>query len=473
MFENFDTLHLAWIGLLHTTSIMGVLLALLLISRVLRSPRRPSTSMGWLFVIIFFPLLGIPLYLIFGERKLDTLIKQKGLVNMPKLPVTDIHPINSLLVSLGIPSACGGNKVMFHNNGAAAWDALVTLLESARKNIDIAIFVLADDQVGKKVLSILEDKAAQGIKIRLLLDGVGSFTLPKIRLQTLIQQGGQVAWFIPVLHKPLRGKTNLRNHRKIIIVDDENMWSGGRNLAAEYLCPKSSRECWIDLSFTQQGPVIATYRMIFEADWQFSSQKNHYNAINISPIIAENNRKNNSDSHIQVIPSGPDIADDPIYETLLMACYSANKHIILVTPYYVPDSGLQEALKLAALRGIVVDMILPEQSNHRLADIARKRYLRELDRAGVKIWLLPEQMVHAKALVIDNTFAMTGSANLDIRSLFLNCEVMNAFYSKTDILWLENWLITLRHQCFHHRPQNAGALREIMEGMVLLAAYQL
>ncbi len=459
-----------WIGLLHTASVIGVLLALLLISRVLRSPRIPSTTMGWLFIIIFIPLLGIPLYLIFGERKLKTLIKRKGQVSLPDIPVTHDHSLNSLLVSLGIPSASGGNQVFFHKNGAVAWTDLITIIDSAHDRIDIAIFILADDQTGNKILSLLKDKASKGVKVRLLLDGVGSFTLPKNRLQPLIQQGGQVSWFIPVLHKPLQGKTNLRNHRKIIIVDNKKIWSGGRNFASEYLCSESTNGCWIDLSFSQQGPAVSTYRIIFEADWHFATPADgQRNLLDITRTMSTAA----GESCVQVIPSGPDVADDPIYETLIMACYLSRQRILLVSPYYVPDAGLQEALKLAALRGIVVDMILPEQSNHRLADIARNRYLRELDKAGARIWLVSEQMVHAKVLVIDNTFAMAGSANLDIRSLFLNCEVMSAFYSETDIMWLANWIIALRQQFLQYRPQAVGAFREIIEGMVLLAAYQL
>lgn len=146
---------------------------------------------------------------------------------------------------------------------------------------------------------------------------------------------------------------------------------------------------------------------------------------------------------------------------------------MMVTPYYVPDTGLQEALRLAALRGVVVDMILPETSNQRLADIARNRHLRRLAKAGARIWLLPRVMVHAKALLVDRSFALAGSANLDIRSLFLNYEVMSSFYSASDIDWLARWMETLRERSTQYQPHPAGPLKEILEGVILLGAYEI
>ncbi|MFQ5489037.1 MAG: phosphatidylserine/phosphatidylglycerophosphate/cardiolipin synthase family protein, partial [Gammaproteobacteria bacterium] len=327
------------------------------------------------------------------------------------------------------------------------------------------IFILADDPLGRDVLSRLTKKAAQGIRVRLLLDGVGSFTLPKMLLRPLAQAGGEIAWFIPVLHRPLRGRSNLRNHRKIVIADGARVWTGGRNLAQEYLDPGSN---WIDLSFCLQGPAIASYLAIFEADWHFARNQPADKPAPLSAAPAHE-----ESSRVQVIPSGPDVADDPIYAAVLTACYEARQRIMIVTPYYVPDTGLQEALRLAALRGVVVDMILPETSNHRLADIARNRYLRELAKAGARIWLLPRVMVHAKALLVDRSFALAGSANLDIRSLFRNYEVVSSFYSASDIDWLARWMETLRERSAQHQPRPAGLLKEILEGVILLGAYEI
>ena len=467
MLIDHSILHFIWAGLVHIATVISFLLTLLLVSQILRSPRVPATTMGWLAVIIFIPLLGIPLYLTFGTRKLNALIQRKSKLNLPSASNSHHHPVNSLLSSLGIPSSSEDNLVHFHQDGREAWQELLQLLEGAQDSIDIAIFILGDDQVGQEIVSCLRKKAAQGIKIRLLLDGIGSFKLSKKLLQSLIEHGGKVAWFMPVIHRPLRGSANLRNHRKIIIVDKKKVWSGGRNLDGSYLTPGNRGDRWIDLSFTQQGGAVAIFCAIFEADWHFAMnlpEKEQSSTVAVPPA---------GQSRVQIIPSGPDIAADPIYSAILTACYGANQRIMLVTPYYVPDNGVQEALNLAALRGITVDLILPETSNHRLADIARNRYLRELHDSGAHIWFVPEKMVHAKALVVDTTFAMAGSANMDIRSLFLNFEVMSAFYSEADINWLSSWMEELKNQSDQYHPPSVGAFQEMVEGMVLLGAYQL
>ena len=457
-----------WTELFHIASILGFLLGIVLITQILRNPRKPSATIGWLLIVILVPIVGIPLYLTFGDRKFNKLKQKKGNLALPDAVASiNLHPINNLMVAMGLPASSNNNHNKFHRDGKQAWHELIKTLESAKRTIDIAIFILGDDEVGKSILKILEKKATVGIKIRLLLDGVGSLTLPKKKLQNLIQNGGYVAWFIPVLHLPFRGRTNLRNHRKIVIVDKNTVWTGGRNLADEYLGEQCPNNCWIDLSTTQRGSVVETYHYIFEADWNFA---NNIESEKINEIDAKLKGGNKA---IQIIPSGPDVADDPIYVAILNACYLAKQNIKIITPYFVPNTGLQEALKLAALRGVAIDLILPEKSNHRLADIARRRYLRELHKAGVKVWFIPNKMVHAKAIVFDDNFALAGSANLDIRSLFLNCEVMSGFYSSDDVQWLTNWLEKLRNESNLYQPPTASILSEMLEGIVLLAAYQL
>ncbi len=466
MTELSSTLEVIWAALLHLATVVGVLLALLLVAQVLRSPRTPAATIGWLLAILVVPVAGIPLYLAFGERKVRAQIRRKARIELPDTPDTHDHPLHSLLVSLGIPSSSPGNRVAFHADEEQARQALFAMLDGARQSIDIAIFILGDDRVGREILTRLEHKAGQGVRVRLLLDGVGSFQLPRHALQPLRAQGGRVAWFMPVVHRPLRGRTNLRNHRKLVIVDGGQVWTGGRNLATEYLGPGCDGGCWIDLSFCLQGPGVAVCRAVFEADWRFATGDR--SDVGLVPVPAADGA-----SRVQVIPSGPDVRDDPIYAALLTAAFEARQRILIVTPYYVPDPGVQEALRLAALRGVRVELILPLRSNHRLADIARNRYLRELAAAGAVLWFLPEVMIHAKAVVVDNGFAMAGTANMDIRSLFLNYEVVCAFYSPADIVWLTSWLESLRDRCRRHRPPPAGVLGDILEGLVLLGAYQL
>ncbi len=464
---NIDIGRLEWFAATQFAAILGTLLAILLIVHILRSPHMPATSVGWIITIIAVPLIGIPLYLTFGERKLRAKINRKLKINTCHCTPEQNDPIDAILTSLGLPPSALQNTVAFHDDGRAAFDDIMAILNGAERSIDIAMFIFKNDSTGQALLRVLQQKAASGVRVRLLLDGVGSFSLSKKWLRPAQQAGVDVAWFIPVLHNPLRGKTNLRNHRKIVIADDKTLWSGGRNFAEDYLGPDCPKDCWIDLSYRLNGPAVDVFRGIFETDWHFAHGKNITLPAEAPPAIGS------AGSRVQVIPSGPDLDGDPIYAAFLTACYTARERITIVTPYYVPDQGVQQALKLAALRGVEVDLILPEKSNHWFADIARRRSLRELHAAKVRVWLIPDRMVHAKVMVVDNRFATAGSANLDIRSLFLNCEVISGFYSEPEITWLTDWCAGLKKSCNVYTPVKVGPVAQTVEGLVLLGGYQL
>lgn len=463
---------LFWYSLFHVGSILTVILTLILSSNILRHSSMPAVTIGWLLAIIFMPLIGIPLYLALGERKLHFNLNSKAKLilnkNEKSSQKTVDHPIHSLIVSMNLPASSASNQSSFDKDGKDAWHTLTTLLEKAEHSIDISIFILGKDAIGKHILSLLKKKSASGVKVRLLLDGVGTFSFTKKRFKPLLKEGGKVAWFIPVIHRPFRGRTNLRNHRKIVIVDSCKVWAGGRNFSEKYLGYHCPHHCWVDISFVQEGAIVTNYQAIFEADWAFSTDQKICHAYKSQT----SNSSFKKTSELQLIPSGPDVKDDPIYSVILTACYNAKKNIMISTPYFIPGENIQKALKLAALRGVTIDLLIPQKSNHRLADIARNRDLRELDKSGVNIWYLPF-MIHAKVMITDNEFAMAGSANLDIRSLFLNCELMSVFYSEQDIAWLKQWFLELQHACTRYKTQKTTPLTEFIEGFSLLASSQL
>jgi cardiolipin synthase len=460
-----------WLSiLLHVGIIAGVLAGFLLIGHILRQRRPPATSLGWILFVIFIPYLGIPFYLALGTRKLSDLSTAKARLfetAQDTSPTAGSLAVERVLAVAGIPAASAGNQVLLHADGVAACEALLALIDSAQQELAVCTFILGNDSFGERIIERLAARAEQGVQVRLLLDGVGSFLLPRTRLAHLQQAGGKVAWFIPVIHRPFRGRTNLRNHRKYAVADRQWVWAGGRNLAGEYFEPDTGTGEWIDLSYDLGGPAAGDFQHIFEADWNFATRQQ------LPAASAANRPTETGDGRVQVVPAGPDIGGEPLRDILLTACFQASRRILAVTPYYVPDEGLQEALCLAAKRGVAVDIILPMHSNHRLADLARRRYLDELANAGARIWLVPDAMVHAKAIVFDETLALAGSANLDRRSLFLNFEVMSLFLDKPEIATLETWLASLRQRGRQLVPEQRSALRESLEGLVLLLAYQL
>ena len=285
-----------------------------------------------------------------------------------------------------------------------------------------------------------------------------------INLHVLKRAGVQVALFGPILHVPFKTRTNLRNHRKMLVADGTRLWGGGRNFASEYFEDMGKHGPWKDLSFDLEGPLAIQARELFEHDWEFATG---------SPRMEKAQAAQPAPGPFaQVIASGPDQADDTIHDLLVTACFKARRRIAAVSPYFVPGDALLMALSLASRRGVIVDLILPRHSNHTLADFVRHRALRALAAAGGRVWLAP-YMLHAKAVVIDDGLALSGSANLDSRSLFLNYEMLIAFYAAEDVRRFAAVIEDHREKADRYLAHKPGLMRDLTEGLALWLAFQL
>jgi len=303
--------------------------------------------------------------------------------------------------------------------------------------------------------------------VRVLTDGVGSFKTKSRFFAPLVAAGARHAVFNPAVRTLARGETNLRNHRKIAIADGVLAMAGGMNITGEDIYPEPSAGAWQDLSFVVEGPIVARYDDIFRADWRHASGEG------LAPAADPDCAPTASGGALlQVVPSGPDVQADALYDVTVSSVFSACERVWICTPYFVPDDGLAQALVIACRRGIDVRMLLPKPSNHPLSDIAGAGALREIQAAGGRVLFFREGMVHAKLMIVDRVGAMVGSANLDMRSLFLNHEVMQIAYSPAEIAAVEQWFESLAVRCTRG-TEPVGYLREIGEGIVRVLAPQL
>lgn len=452
-----------WLSVHGLIVVIGLLIYVLT-THSLQQRRAPAAAISWVLTIALIPYVGLPLYLLFGTRKLvHSGSHILGTTTTSGLNSDDAWP-RQLVASMGQPPVASYQNLRIHADGTQALQALWELIDSAEHELVLCTFILGRDAMGKELMARLIGKARGGVRIRLLIDGAGHIVGGGVNLHKLKAAGVQVALYGPILHMPFKSRTNLRNHRKMLVADGVRLWCGGRNFATEYFEGVGKLGPWKDLSFDLEGPLSVQARELFERDWTLatgSPKVERAQAVQIAP-----------EPFAQVIASGPDQADDTVHDLLVTACFKARSRIAAVTPYFVPSDALLMALSLAARRGVIVDLILPRRSNHTMADYVRHRALRELAAAGGRVWLVP-YMLHAKAVVIDDSLALSGSANLDSRSLFLNYEMMVAFYAVADIRRFASFIEKHREAADRYLARKPGLLRDLTEGLVLWLAFQL
>ncbi|MET0533316.1 MAG: phospholipase D-like domain-containing protein, partial [Steroidobacter sp.] len=416
------------------------------------------SAIAWVLGLALVPYLMLPLYLLFGQRKLKPVaIPYAGIV------VEGPHWAAELIESFGLapPSEC---KIQMHADGTQARDALYRVIEGAQRTLDISTFVIGNDAFGRDMIARLARRAREGVQVRLLLDGFFAMLVPGKFVRELTQAGVQVAVFRPFFSLRRLGPRNLRNHRKLVVADDTALWCGGRNLAGEYFLGNDAGVIWPDLSFDLQGPVAAAAGHQFDLDWNTTRLKTTVRAREADAVAGG--------TLAQFLPSGPDQVEDTAQSLLIDGCYRARRRLLIVTPYFVPDDSLRAAMRLAARRGVKVTIVMPRRSNHLLADFVRSRPMRDLAGAGVEFRLLPS-MVHAKGVVIDETLAMCGSITLALRSLLRNHEAAVVFYGREQIDWLAQWIAAKAEQGVPYHATPPSLLRDIAEGVLLTVAFQL
>ncbi|MCS6851283.1 MAG: cardiolipin synthase [Gemmataceae bacterium] len=346
-----------------------------------------------------------------------------------------------------------GNRIEFYHDSKPAFDAKLEAIESARDHIHLEYFIVQPDGTGRRFLDTLARKARAGVEVRLLYDAMGSRRLSRAALEPLVKAGGRCAAFLPLNPLRRRIQVNLRNHRKILVVDGRVAFTGGLNIGDEYLGLVPYYGYWRDTHLKIEGPAVACLQRIFVEDWDFAAQEQVQGGRYFPTLSAA------GDCAVQVIQSGPDQALKSIREVFFAAILRAKKRLWIASPYFVPDAGLLNALRLAGYLGVDVRFLGLFHPDKWIPYYAARFYWGDVMDAGIKVYQYTRGMMHAKVMLVDDDWATVGTANLDNRSMHLNFEVNCLFYSPAVVAELEEAFrrdlevsIQLDREVYAHRP---------------------
>lgn len=438
--EYINTTWLWW-----TVTIAYALIVLGVIAIVVSENRNPVKSLAWVTVLLVVPAVGLLLYMFFGRniqnkriisRRNRRKLKKLENIRKPDSPRSRRSPAVEqairLASSLQSSPFYEGNAVELFNNGAEKFDSLLADISRAREFINLEYYIIADDNIGRRIADALIERAQAGVKIRLIYDSVGSFKVGRKFLKRLKNAGVEAFPFFEVVFPPFGSRVNWRNHRKIVVIDGKIGYIGGMNIADRYVDGGKEFPLWRDLHLRLTGPGVNALQQSFAVDWNFMGQPLLEQIAGETPpeaTGADSPRKACA-ADVQLLTGGP--VNQWMNLTLMFqkAIATARKTVFLQTPYFLPSEGLLQALQIAALSKVDVRIMLPRRSDSDMLRWASFSYIQECLRAGIKVYLYEKGMLHSKAIIIDDEFATVGSTNFDFRSFEHNFEANLLVYSR-------------------------------------------
>ena len=398
----------------------------------------PSTTWAWLMIMIVLPGLGFIIYLLLGQnfsrarlfkekKEFDTIKRRelsKDFTSKEHEHIGGEQYLDLIRMNYTHSGAkCTyNNEVDVYYNGVDKFAQLIKDLKNAKKFIHIQYYIIRPDRLGKKIMSILEEKAAEGVGVRFLVDSRGSYKVTRRSLRNFTKNGGKFEIFFPGIFPHVNTRINYRNHRKMVVIDGEYGYIGGFNVGDEYINENKHIGFWRDTHIRIRGEAVNDLTNRFLLDWCYASGEEIEDFSKFYP----KNPIRDGDIAIQIVTSGPDHNEEYIKNAYMKMINNAKKYVYLETPYFVPDSPMLEALKLSALSGVDVRLIIPGKPDHIFMKWAASAYIGDLLNAGAKVYLYQNGFIHAKTIVADGKVCTVGTANMDMRSYSLNFEV-NAF----------------------------------------------
>lgn len=416
--------------------------------RLLLQNRDPVKTTSYLIVILLLPVIGLLVFLLFGQdyRK-DKLFSRKALQDnefiknwtqelifkfgqeekLIQSHLSEWIKVAKLIMNNEKAVLTVKNKAQLLVNGEETFPAIFNAIDQAQHHIHLEYYILEDSTITQQLFDKLIAKAQKGVEVRIIYDDVGSNHLSQTSIDQLTQAGIEIYPFMPVRFPRLTSKVNFRDHRKIVVVDGTICFLGGINFSDRY-DNRYNQSYWRDTHIQIEGEATKSLQLLFLLNWKFASEK----WVEPSPLYFPTSTIENALLPIQITGSGPDSDWSSIMQGLFTAIAEANERILITTPYFIPNESILTAITTAVRAGIEVEIIIPEQSDTRIAHFATRSFIKSLLKAGVKVYLYRKGFIHAKTLVIDHQFSTVGTANMDYRSFLTNFEV-NAFIYDTDL----------------------------------------
>jgi cardiolipin synthase A/B len=429
---------------------------------VLMAKTDATSAVAWCLLIILLPFVGSVFFYFFGYQHVDRPLRRKrrhkeafqiayGPAPLPGstsastsregVAPKDLSLCESLARladSFGAYPLTRGNHIDFYQDGGPAFAAMLEAIRGAQHHIHLEFFIFHADEIGCQFLVELARKAKEGVEVRLLYDAMGSHGLQQSHLQPLRAAGGKISVFLPLNPFRRRLQVNMRNHRKILVVDGRIGFVGGLNIGDEYMGKHPYFGYWRDTHLRLQGPAVADLQRVFSEDWDFAADEHLTEGKDpASARMYFQARDAGGPYPVQIIDSGPDRDLKGIREIYFAAILKARQRLWIASPYFVPDAGLLDALRLAGYQGIDVRFLGQLYPDKWIPQFAARYHWRQVLPAGVKIYQYTRGMMHSKLVLVDGEWASVGTANLDNRSLHLNFEVNCLIYSSQAVAQLE------------------------------------
>lgn len=425
-----------WLGL--TIYVIDLAIKVVAIGTIPRN-RRPSSSLGWLLLIVFTPVLGVVVFLLIGspvvrgrrervQKRADEVIAEHTAA-LPELPgstelpfgVASLVHLNERIGSLPMMTGVSHGLI---GDYRASIDAMTAAVEAARERVHVEMYAMAWDDTTGAFFTALVDAVGRGVKVRLMYDHIGSRKYPGFKELNRRMTAAGIEWHQMMPIKPLQGRwrrPDLRNHRKLLVVDGEVAFMGSQNMIdSSYLMPKNLKagRHWVDLNIKLSGQIVSALDAVFAMDWYAETHESLLAELRLPQDYPP------SPQAFQLLPSGPGYPAIPNLRLFTALMHRAQRRLSLTSPYFVPDESLLEAITTAAYRGVEVELFVSEQADQFMVQYAQASYYEELLSAGVRIYLYPAPTVlHAKFFTVDDAVGVIGSSNMDYRSFGLDYEI--------------------------------------------------